>query len=107
MRREAGEGGDALRYTLIVALELAKSAREARESGSNIGKKEGARSNRREPGGIFKVIFKVFFGNFFFKMCFVGPLGVLKHILNKKDFWVRTFKRSGVINEYVEKWLFS
>ena len=33
----------ALRYTLIGALELAKSAREAGEGGSNKGKKEGAR----------------------------------------------------------------
>ena len=70
MRREAGEGGDALRYTLIVALELAKSAREARESGSNIGKKEGARSNRREPGGIFKVNFQGLFSKFSFNICF-------------------------------------
>ena len=35
--------GDALRYTLIGALELAKSAREAREGRSNKGKKKVAR----------------------------------------------------------------
>ena len=35
--------GGVLRYTLIGALELAKSAREAREGGRNKGKKEGAR----------------------------------------------------------------
>ena len=34
--------GGALMYTLIGALELAKSAREAQEGGSNKGKKEGA-----------------------------------------------------------------
>ena len=35
--------GGALRYTLIGALELNKSAREAREGRSNKGKKERAR----------------------------------------------------------------
>ena len=34
--------GGALRYRLIGALELDKSAREAQEGGSNKGKKEGA-----------------------------------------------------------------
>ena len=35
--------GGALRYTLIGALELARSAREAQEGRSNKGKKEEAR----------------------------------------------------------------
>ena len=49
--------GGALRYVLIGALELAKSAREAREG----GKTEGVCSGRRERGNDFGVIFKAFF----------------------------------------------
>ena len=50
----------ALRYTLIGAFELAKSAREVREGGSHKGKKEGACSNCQEPGRILKVILRFF-----------------------------------------------
>ena len=64
--------GGALRYTLISALELAKSVRKAREGGSNKRKKEGARYYWQEPGRIFKVIFQ----GLFFRKFFRGPLGV-------------------------------
>ena len=73
-KRKKAEG--ALRYTLIGAFELAKSSREVREGGSHKGKKEGARSNRQEPGKIFKVIFKVFLRGIFFEICYEGLLGV-------------------------------
>ena len=49
-----------LRYTLIGALELAKSAREEREGGSHKGKKEGECYGSRERGKDFGVIFKAF-----------------------------------------------
>ena len=55
------KAGDALRYTLIGALELAKLVGEAQEGGSHKRKKEGVRLNRQELGRIFKVIFQGLF----------------------------------------------
>ena len=57
--------GGALRYALIRALELAKSAIEAQKGGSHKGKKEGAHKNWREPRRIFKVIFQRLFFRIF------------------------------------------
>ena len=64
-KRKKAEGP--LRYTLIGAFELAKSAREVQDGRSHKGKKEGARSNHQEPGRIFKVIFKGFLGGIFLR----------------------------------------
>ena len=48
-QRSTEKAGGALRYTLIITLEVrAKSAREARASGSYRGNKEGARYRRRK-----------------------------------------------------------
>ena len=41
-------------------LRHAKTAREAREGGSQIGKKEGARYGRRERGNDYGVVFRDF-----------------------------------------------
>ena len=49
--------GGALRYALIGALEVAKSAREG---GSHRVKKEGARQIGESPEGFSKSFFKVF-----------------------------------------------
>ena len=51
----------------------------------------GSPLNHREPGMIFKVIFQGCCFRNFFEICFEVLQG-LTCILNKKDFWVRTFR---------------